>query len=284
MSSDFRVTLLGTGHPEPLVERFGPSTLVEAGDQKLLFDCGRGTIQRTHQIYPDATDIDKLFLTHLHSDHITGLLDLWITGFLYDRKENPLRIWGPKGTKQMIYHIEQAFEVDLKSRTFFKPNTGLRLIVTEIEEGFIYEDNEVRVTPFEVSHLTRIGEPCFGFRVDYNGKSVVISGDTRYCENLFKYSVGVDLLIHEVAAIPLDDGVEDRYNHIVTVHTTPEEAGEIFSKLKPKLAVFNHVALFRGVSDEEVMMRTREIFDGALVMGRDLMSFEIGDTLEVINR
>jgi ribonuclease Z len=184
----------------------------------------------------------------------------------------------------MIHHLEQAFEVDLKSRTFFKPNTGLEMIVTEIDEGFIYEDNGVTVIPFDVSYLTRIDEPCFGFRVDYNGRSVVISGDTRFCDNLFKYSVGVDLLVHEVAAIPLDDGVEDRYNHIVTVHTNPEEAGEIFSRLKPRLAVFNHVALFRGVSDEEVLMRAREIYDGALVMGSDLMSFVIGDKIQVINR
>lgn len=284
MYSDFKVTLLGTGHPEPLYQRFGPSTLIEAGEQKILFDCGRGTMQRIYQIYPESSDIDKLFLTHLHSDHTTGIPDLWITGFLYHRREKPLQIWGPKGTKHMINHIEQAFSVDKKSRSVFIPNTGLELVTTEIEEGYIYENNGVKVTPFDVSHLTRINEPCLGFRIDYDDRSVVLSGDTRVCENLFKYSRDVDLLVHEVAAIPLDDGVVDRFDRVVKVHTVPEEAGEIFSEVKPKLAVFNHVALFRGVSDDDVMSRTRKVYSGLSVMGRDLMTFEIGNEIRIINR
>ena len=284
MSADFTVTLLGTGHPEPLYERFGPSTLIEAGDQKILIDCGRGTMQRIYQIDQNATDIDKLFLTHLHSDHTTGIPDLWLIGFLYHRRERPLQIWGPKGTKHMVDHIEEAFTVDKKSRLRFTPNTGLELVTTEIEEGFIYENNGVKITVFDVSHLTRINEPCFGYRIDYGGRSVVVSGDTRYCENLLEYSRDVDLLVHEVAAVPLDDGVVDRFDSVVKVHTVPEEAGEIFSVLKPKLAVFSHVALFRGVSDEEVMRRARVVYDGPLVMGRDLMSFTIGDKIQVINR
>ena len=141
-----------------------------------------------------------------------------------------------------------------------------------------------KLLPFFVSHLTRINEPCFGFRIDYDGRSVVMSGDTRYCENLFKYSRGVDLLVHEVAAIPLDDCLFDRFDRVVKVHTLPEEAGEIFSELKPKLAVFNHVALFRGVTDDEVMKRTRTIYDGPLIMGRDLMTFEIDEKIRVSNR
>jgi len=184
----------------------------------------------------------------------------------------------------MITHLEEAFTVDKKSRVRFTPNTGLELITTEIEEGFIYEKNGVKVTPFDVSHLTRINEPCFGYRIDYDGKSVVVSGDTRYCENLLKYSRDVDLLVHEVAAVPLDDGVVDRFDSVVKVHTVPEEAGKVFRELKPKLAVFNHVALFRGVSDDEVLRRTREVFNGPLVMGRDLMTFEIGNKITIINR
>ena len=284
MSSDFKVTLLGTGHPEPSFERFGPSTLVEAGTQRILFDCGRGTMQRIYQIDQNASDIDKLFLTHLHSDHTTGIPDLWITGFLYHRREKPLQIWGPKGTKHMMTHLEQAFSVDKKSRMRFIPNTGLQLDTTEIEEGFIYEENGIRITPFDVSHLTRINEPCLGFRIDYDGRSVVISGDTRYCDNMLRYSKDVDLLVHEVAAIPLDDGIVDRFDSVVKVHTIPEEAGEIFSILKPKLAVFNHVALFRSVSEEDVMRRTKSVYSGPLVMGEDLMTFEIGESVRVINR
>lgn len=278
MSSDFKVTLLGTGHPEPLIERFGPSTLVEAGDQRILFDCGRGTMQRIYQIDKNATDIDKLFLTHLHSDHTTGIPDLWITGFLYHRREKPLQIWGPTGTKQMMEHIEKAYTVDKKSRSVFIPNTGLEIITKELEEGFIYHENEVKITPFNVPHLTRINEPCVGYRIEYMDRSVVISGDTRYSENLIKYSRNVDLLIHEIAAIPLNDNVVDRFNRVVRVHTIPEEAGEIFSLLNPRLAVFNHVALFRNVTEEEIMRRTKSVYNGPVLMGKDLMSFSITES------
>jgi len=274
-TDSIKVTLLGTGHPEPLIERFGPSTLVEAGDQRILFDCGRGTMQRIYQIDKNATDIDKLFLTHLHSDHTTGIPDLWITGFLYHRRENPLQIWGPKGTKHMITHLEKAFTVDKKSRSVFIPNTGLEIITKELEEGFIYNKNDVKITPFNVPHLTRINEPCLGYRLDYSGKSVVISGDTFYSENLLKFSRDVDLLIHEIAAIPLIDNVVDRFNRVVKVHTNPEEAGEIFSQLNPRLAVLSHVVLLHAVTEEEIMRRVKSEYDGSVLMGKDLMSFII---------
>ena len=78
MSSDFKVTLLGTGTPAPRLDRMGPSILVEAGTTKLLFDCGRGTLQRIYQKEQNTSTYDKLFLTHLHSDHITGIPDLWM--------------------------------------------------------------------------------------------------------------------------------------------------------------------------------------------------------------
>lgn len=285
MSSDFKVTLLGTGHPEPLIDRFGPSTLVEAGDQRILFDCGRGAMQRIYQIDKNASDLDKLFLTHLHSDHTTGIPDLWITGFLYHRNIKPLKIWGPKGTKHMMEHLEKAFTVDLKSRSVFVPNTGLEIITHEIDEGFIYNVNGLKITLFNVPHLTRIKEPCFGYRLDYGGRSVVISGDTRYSENLLKYSRNVDLLVHEIAALPLNDDVADRFNRVVTVHTGPEEAGKIFSQLNPRLAVLNHVALFHDVTGEEVMERIKSHYDGPVLMGKDLMNFIITETevKQVIN-
>ncbi|MBM3291988.1 MBL fold metallo-hydrolase, partial [Candidatus Bathyarchaeota archaeon] len=85
MGSNLTVTLLGTGHPSPRLDRFGPSTLIEAADQKIVIDCGRGTTQRIYQLKNQTKEYDKLFLTHLHSDHTTGIPDLWITGWLMGR-------------------------------------------------------------------------------------------------------------------------------------------------------------------------------------------------------
>ena len=102
--------------PTAIEDRFGPSTLIEAGGLRLLFDCGRGTMQRVYQVDTNSMDFDKLFLTHLHSDHTTGIPDLWITGTIYGRSENPLRIWGPPGTDSMLSSLKKAFEIDNKVR------------------------------------------------------------------------------------------------------------------------------------------------------------------------
>lgn len=126
MGSDFIVTLLGTGNPSPRLDRFGPSTLIEAADQKLLFDCGRGTMQRVYQIQPQTKEFDKLFITHLHSDHITGIPDLWITRNIMGRSDNPLRIWGPRGTESMVSHLRQAYKVDLKVRNEIERIYGIK--------------------------------------------------------------------------------------------------------------------------------------------------------------
>ena len=109
------VILLGTGTPYPDAERFGPAVLVEAGDQKLLFDCGRGAVIRLKQGGVNATDIANVFLTHLHSDHVVGLPDLWLTGWFLGRRD-ALNVWGPTGTREMVEHLRQAYAFDLRIR------------------------------------------------------------------------------------------------------------------------------------------------------------------------
>ena len=107
-----KATLLGTGAPVPSIERFGPSILVEAGGQKLLFDCGRGAGQRLWQLKIPLGQIDALFLTHLHSDHIVGIPDVWLTGWIpavYGRRVYPFQIFGPSGTKGMMENLVKAF-------------------------------------------------------------------------------------------------------------------------------------------------------------------------------
>ena len=291
MASDFKVTLLGTGQPLPSMNRFGPSTLIQAGTNTLLFDCGRGTMQRIYQIDTDASTYNKLFLTHLHSDHTTGIPDLWITGHLRLRKEKPLQIWGPTGTRNMTTHLEQAFEVDLRVRKqgrehygYHITDEGLRFEVNEIDEGYVFDENGVRVIPFRVNHHDLYSdEPSLGYRVEYNGRSVVVSGDTCFCENLIKYSKGVDLLIHEVAAAPVGADVPGRLRVPMNHHTFPEDCGRVFSEVRPKLAVFYHVIQFLGVSLDEMMGRTMKEYDGPVIFGEDLMQISVGDTVQVIN-
>src|SRR4030095_13353490 len=107
----FRVTLLGTGCPPAVMNRFGPSTLVEAGEQKFLFDAGRGALQRLVQLNVPWQAIQGVFLTHLHSDHVVGFPDLWLTGWLIAPGRNvPLQVWGPPGTADMKFHTPEGYK------------------------------------------------------------------------------------------------------------------------------------------------------------------------------
>lgn len=280
---ELEVTLLGTGHPGPSMERFGPGILVRAADQVLLFDAGRGGIQRLTQLGISYREIDALFLTHLHSDHVVGIPDLWLTGWLISGRDKPLRIFGPRGTAHLIEHLQEAFEFDINIRLVDEklPPGGGKLEAREIEDGLVYKKGGVRVTAFFVDH--KPVSPALGFRIDYAGRSVALSGDTRFSAGLIKSAAGVDLLVHEVA--DAREGLAARYpslGRVIAHHTTAREAGRVFDKVKPKLAVYSHIVL-SDITESELVDRTRETYSGPLVVGRDLMRFVVGERVRVLD-
>jgi len=293
---DFRVTLLGTGTPIPDPDRFGPSTLVEAGNQKLLFDAGRGATIRLRQINPSKgaimSKIDALFVTHYHSDHTLGIPDLWLTGWLGGggRKE-PFRLIGPVGAKSLMTNLESAYALDIKIRLEDEklPPEGIAAIVEEFErDGVVYDRDGVKVIAFTVDHGPAI-KPAVGYRIEYKGRAVVISGDTRYDQNVIKYGTGVDLLIHEVCVARPELLSNPFIKRIIDHHTTPREAGQVFTLAKPKMAVYSHLVFLGNdtvprATVDDIVVGTRETYDGPLQVGADLMSFEIGDTVIVSQR
>ena len=289
--SDFKVTLIGTASPTPRPDRFGPSTLVEAGDQKFLIDAGRGVPIRLSQMNVPMGKIDVLFLTHYHSDHTSGIPDLWLTGWLpppFGQRKTPFHVIGPTGAKALMENLEKAYALDIKIRIEDEklPPEGIAVKVDEFEkEGVVYEQNGVKVTAFEVNHGDAI-KPAVGYRIDYKGHSAVISGDTRYNENVIKYGTGADLLIHEVAMARPALMQIPAMQRIIAHHTTPKEAGMVFSKAKPKLAVYTHIVLLSNAQVPEptlddLVAETRQTYSGPLEVGEDLTSFEIGDTVTV---
>ena len=290
----FRVTLLGTASPSPRPNRFGPSTLIEAGDQKLLIDAGRGVPIRLRQLNIPLGKIDVLFLTHFHSDHTSGVPDLWLTGWLapaFAQRKGAFHVIGPTGAKQLMDGLQQAYAADIKIREEDE-KLSHEAIAVKVEEfsadGVVYEKNGVRVTAFEVDHGDAI-KPAYGYRIDYHGKSVTISGDTRFTEKVIKYGTGTDILIHEVGYAKPEMLKIPGIQRILAHHTSPQEVGTVFDRAKPKLAVYTHIVRLGSATapeptNSEIVSATRETYKGPLILGDDLMTFEVGDGAVAVYR
>ncbi len=279
----FRATLLGTGAPPPVLDRFGPSALVEAGEEKFVFDAGRGALQRLFQLGVPFSEVTGLFFTHHHSDHVVGIPDLWLTGWIrhpWGGRRVPLPVWGPTGTIDMMSHLEKAYEVDIRVRSRNYPAEGVALRAQETTEDVVYEKSGLKVTAFEVDHGSEI-LPAFGYRIDFAGRSAVLSEDTAFNENLIHFSQGTDLLVHEVTLMEESLRGSAQYQRITKNHTTPEQAAEVFSRVKPKLAIYTHILLFGDLETKDLIGPTRKNYSGQFEIGEDLMSIDVGEQLEV---
>lgn len=285
-----KVTLLGTGVPTPRPTSFSASTLIEAGKEKLLIDLGRGSTMQLYKLKIPLGAVTASFLTHLHSDHIVGLPDMWLTGWLatpWASRKGPMKLYGPKGTVSMTENLTKAFADDIRIRIddeHLDP-AAVAFAAKDIEPGLVYETNGVNVTAIEVNHGEKI-KPAFGYVIEYDGHKVVLSGDTKYDERIARAAKGAELLIHEVAVIEPELLVKNPvYKDIQAHHTSPEEAGRIFASAAPKLAVYSHIVFGTlkpapDIPEEPLILRTRTEYNGPLLVGRDMMSFRIGDTVE----
>ena len=285
------VTLLGTGTPQPRMDRLGPATLVEAGPHRLLFDAGRGVPIRLEQAGVRSGSVGPVFLTHLHSDHVTGLPDLWLTGWLpsFGGRSTPLQVVGPAGTVAMVEGLRAAFAEDVRMRSAEErlPPGGAGLEGREIAgDGVVFRDAGVVVEAFLVDHGGEL-KPAYGYRVSYSGRSVVISGDTRYSPHLVERARGADLLLHEVAMAP--EAMRDRppVRFILGHHTSTEEVARVFTQTRPRLAVLTHFALppsrdaVPQATPEMAVAEVRRGYAGRTEAGVDLMRIVVGDSVRV---
>lgn len=288
-----KLVLLGTGTPNACPDASGPSSAVVVGDRAYLVDFGPGVVRQAAKAYRNGIDAlrpDRLvtaFCTHLHTDHTAGYPDLIFTPWVLERKE-PLRVFGPKGIRDMTEHLLKAYKVDIDFRIngFEKANeVGYRVETQKITSGVIYRDDRVTVEAFPVSHGTL---ESYGFKFTTPDRVIVISGDTAPLEIVAEKAKGCDILLHEVeytAGLAAREPKWQKYHR--EVHTLSVDLAEIAKKARPKLLVTYHRIYHMEIQDNTVdvgaeMARRNEAileeirnagYEGPVVNGMDLDVF-----------
>ena len=274
-----RVVMLGTGTPNPDPDRSGPAVAIVVNDTPYLVDIGPGIVRQAAAMSPTwggdipGLEVDRLkhaFVTHLHSDHTAGLSDLILTPWVLERDE-PLQLFGPDGIEEMARHVLKAYRADIDYRVYgLEPanNEGWRVETHTVEEGVVFEDENVKVEAFRVQHGS--WPNAYGYRFTTPDRVIVISGDAAPSETLEAYAKGADILIHEVysvAGFKTRDPFWQRYHS--ANHTSAHELGEIAERAEPGLLILYHV-LFWGSDEETVLREVREKFSGDVVLADDL--------------
>lgn len=274
------VMLLGTGSPLPDARRAGPSTLVRAAGQTFLVDCGRGVLLRLTAAGVGASGLSALLLTHLHSDHIAELGDViitrWVSTFTPDPP--PLQIIGPPGTAAVVDAMLAAFGFDIGYRIAHHADLTAPppLEVHEYTGGVVWDTDGVRITAGSTDH--RPVEPTIGFRVEADGNSVVLAGDTVPCAGLDELASGADALVHTVirkdlvAQMPMQ-----RIKDILDYHSSVEQAAATAARAGVGTLILTHYvpALVPGQEDQWRALAATE-FSGRVELGDDMHTVQVG--------
>lgn len=298
------VGLCGTGSPMPNPSRAGPCTLVIAGGQMWVVDIGEGGNRNINLMGFNPADLEGVLLTHFHSDHIDGLGPLMLYHWTRGASEAPLPIYGPEGVKAIVDGFNAAYATDDTYRTAHHgeavaPPSGAggeaRTFKMEGERLRLLTRAGLTITAFTVDHDPV--KPAVGYRFDYKGRSVCISGDTAKSANLEKVCKGVDILVHEALqpklVKELQGALERRGNanaakimfDIQDYHTSPEEAAESSKAAGAKMLVLSHLVppLPLSYLYPAFLGDAASRFDGEIVVGEDGMFFTLppeGDEFE----
>jgi ribonuclease BN (tRNA processing enzyme) len=273
------VVLLGTGTPNADPERSGPAVAVVVNGAVYLVDAGPGVVRRAAAAAARgipalaSPNLDRVFLTHLHSDHTVGLADLILTPWVLER-ERPLEVFGPTGTDQMVAHLLMAYDADIRRRIDgLQPQnaTGWRAVPRVVAPGVVYRDSNVTVTAVPVPHED--WPEAFAYRFETADRVIVISGDTRPTDAIVAACGGCDVLVHEVYS---DAGFAGRppewQRYHAHAHTSAGALADLASRARPRLLVLYHQLLW-GTAPDELVAEVRRGYDGAVVSGKDLDVF-----------
>jgi len=271
-----QVVMLGTGTPNADPERSGPSVAIVINDTPYLVDFGPGVVRRAAAAFKagvlglEVKNLNRAFVTHLHSDHTAGYADLILTPWVLERR-SPLEVYGPKGINAMTRLITKAYREDIEIRLHGgEPSnkTGFKVIPHEVKPGIVYRDNNVTVRAFRVDHGS--WREAYGYRFETADRTIVISGDCRPSQSVVDNCNGCDVLVHEVySKTGFARRPEEWQKYHSRYHTSSQELAELAGRAKPGLLVLYH-QLYWGTSDDDLLKEVQSGYAGKVVSGRDL--------------
>ena len=282
------VVALGTGMPTPITRAQKSSAwYVELGNgDRFLFDCGTGSAENLFALRPDFAKVDKVFVSHLHTDHVGDVDAVWVGGWLSGRY-SALHVYGPAGsepelgTAAFVDGLKKAYAWDIRGRSGTLPDAGGGLIAHEFDYkkvgGVVYDQNDVTITSFPAIHAL---DGSVSYRLDWNGLSFVFGGDSAPNKWFIEQSKGADFVIHEcfysADGLAAFLGFPPRQAVQVSsyIHTPPSGFGKIMAEVKPRLAVGYHSILVPEML-QDMTERVREVYNGPLVIANDLMCWNI---------
>ena len=282
----------GSRSPLPSPGRAETCILVAAGDDLFVVDIGDGSNQNLRSWNIDFRNIEAVLITHLHSDHIADLPGLHQNAWVVGERSSKLKVFGPEGVDQFTQGIEMAYAHDYVFRNEHHGDAvapleyaGFDTSVIDLNNPVIFDNGELKITAFRVVHEPI--EPALGYKFEYKGRSLVITGDTSYTQSVIDNAMNVDVLFHEAQANHMLAVIEDLQrslgmdllatvlDDITTYHTTLIEAAEIANKANVKKLVFYHltpaprnyiqeIMFVRGV--DEVRKEWTLVDDGTLII------------------
>jgi ribonuclease Z len=301
------VALCGAGSPLPDPNRSGPCTAVIAGDRLFVVDSGSGSSRILSRMRIPQGRIEGILLTHFHSDHIDGLGELLLQRWVNASNDTPVPVHGPDGVEQVVDGINAAYAQSRRYRTAHHgekvaPTSGAGATghpfpePADGEVAVLVDDGGLRITAFRVEHAPV--DPAVGYRFDYKGRSVLISGDTDKSANLQHFAEGVDLLVHEALApqlvMRLHEGARAagrenlaKITHdILDYHASPVEAAEVARDADVGFLLYNHIVppLLLSPMEDIFLEGVSEIYEGPIAIGTDgtLIRMDAGsDSIEL---
>lgn len=286
------VLLCGAGSPLPDPKRSGPCTAIAAGEHLFLIDSGSNSSRILSQLRMPHGEIDGILITHFHSDHIDGLGEMLLQAWVGGSRSQPVPIYGPVGVGEIVQGVNRIYSQDKVYRTAHHgedvvPSSGAGAVARPFPEpepgqaSVIFDEGGLKITAFSVDHEPV--DPAVGYRFDYKGRSVVVSGDTKKSKNLENFAQGTDLLVHEALSRKLvgimTEGAEKAGLHktakitrdILDYHASPVEAAQSASAVGADHLLFYHIVppLLLAPLEAVFVEGVSDAYPGPFTVGRD---------------